>query len=173
MCLGLWNPWSFYGASWGDWCWHFWGDPFGTNVVNSKGQCSLLQGNSGLFEKKRVYVSILTCIFTLLYINFIYRHCFICIISWLFPHILSIFAYFLKYINTTYFTQTKGIWTTPRNFVRTDRVFSWGWESRLDMNRNDRTRWWFQIFFRFIPKIGGRWTHFDEYFPDGLTPPTR
>ena len=25
------------------------GDSFGTNVVNSKGQCSLLQGNSGLF----------------------------------------------------------------------------------------------------------------------------
>ena len=33
------------------------------------------------------------------------------------------------------------------------------------------SRWWFQIFFIFNP-IWGRWTHFGEYFSDGLKPPT-
>ena len=34
------------------------------------------------------------------------------------------------------------------------------------------TRWWFQIFFIFTPKIGED-SHFDEYFSKGLKPPTR
>ena len=33
-------------------------------------------------------------------------------------------------------------------------------------------RWWFEIFFIFTPKIG-EMIQFDEYFSDGLKPPTR
>ena len=33
-------------------------------------------------------------------------------------------------------------------------------------------RWWFQIFFIFVPKIGEDF-QFDRYFSDGLKPPTR
>ena len=33
------------------------------------------------------------------------------------------------------------------------------------------TGWWFQIFFMFTPNLGED-SHFDEYFSDGLEPPT-
>lgn len=49
------------------------GDSFGTNtnVVNSKGQCSLLRGNSGLFLQNCAYVCILSCIYICLVIHFL------------------------------------------------------------------------------------------------------
>ena len=45
-----------------------------------------------------------------------------------------------------------------------------GKEKRHDVKSN-RTRWWFQIFL-FLPLLGED-SHFDQYFSDGLKPPTR
>ena len=47
--------------------------------------------------------------------------------------------------------------------------------SEFDFFIQGISRWWqLKYFFIFTPKIGGRWTQFDEYFSKGLVqPPTR
>ena len=47
-----------------------------------------------------------------------------------------------------------------------------GGRIRRDSQRSMMTRWWFQTFFIFTPKIG-EIIQFDEYFSNGLKPPTR